>query len=119
MSQETRDISLDGEIHDSADPDVLDEPMGETEPEPEMMPTEEAPMEEPPMDMMDPQPTGLENEFKTVPGVQDPAPPMPSSPEAPEAPEAPQVPQAPMGDADDDVLFGDAPEQRTKNPRYY
>jgi hypothetical protein len=120
MSQETRDISLDGEIHDSADPDVLDEPMGEPEPEPEMMPTEEPPMEEPPMDMMEPQPTGLENEFKTVPGVQDPAPPpMPSSPEAPQAPQAPQAQPAPMGDADDDVLFGDAPEQRTKNPRYY
>jgi hypothetical protein len=44
-------------------------------------------------------PTGLENEFKTVPGVQ-----------APEPVEQPQE--------EDDVLFGDAPEHRTKNPRY-
>src|SRR6056300_151610 len=66
MSQETRDISLDGEIQDGVDPDVTeDEPMMEPEPEPSFEPQPE------------PQPEG-----------------------------------------DDDVLFGDAPEQRTKNPRY-
>ncbi len=68
MSQETRDISLDGEVEDTTDPDVLDEhmeePFGEPEPEPEPM------MEPEPLDEMnDPQPTGLENEFKTVHGV--------------------------------------------------
>jgi hypothetical protein len=104
MSQETRDISLDGEIHDSADPDVFD---GEAEMEPEPEPEPEPEME---MEMeMEPEPTGLENEFKTVPGVQAPEP----DPE-PEM-EQPQ-PQAQAGD--DDVFFGDAPEQRTKNPRY-
>jgi hypothetical protein len=95
MSQETRDISLDGEIQDSVDPDVIeDDPMMEPEQEPEPM------MEPEPEPMMehDPEPTGLENEFKTVPGV-------------------PQPQHQPEGD--DDVLFGDAPEQRTKNPRYY
>jgi len=96
MSQDNRDISLDGEIQDSIDPEVVDdepelmgEPMGEPEPEPLG-----EPMGEPEL-----QPNGLENEFKTVPGVQ-----------APEPMEQPQE--------EDDVLFGDAPEQRTKNPRY-
>ena len=59
MSQETRDISLDGDIQDGIDPDVLE---GEEDPfpEPELGP--------------EPEPTGLENEFKTVPGVQAPNP---------------------------------------------
>jgi hypothetical protein len=111
MSQETRDISLDGEIHDSADPDVFDgEPFPEPEPEPELEPEPEPEPE--PMGAPDPEPTGLENEFKTVPGVQAPDP-------GPE-PEPEPVPIAqPQQDDDDDVLFGDAPEQRTKNPRYY
>ena len=119
MSQETRDISLDGEIQDSVDPDVIeDDPMMEPEPEPEPM------MEPEPEPMMehDPEPTGLENEFKTVPGVQAPqadadadadAEPEPSF----EPQSEPQPQHKPEGD--DDVLFGDAPEQRTKNPRYY
>jgi hypothetical protein len=113
MSQETRDISLDGDVQDSADPDVFDgemeDPMGEPEPidEPEPEPMGE-PMGDP---MMDPQPTGLENEFKTVPGVQAPEPVAMPSPGVPGEP--------PMGEEDDDnVFFGDAPEQRTKNPRY-
>ena len=107
MSQETRDISLDGEIHDSADPDVFD---GEAEMEPEPEPEPEPEME---MEMeMEPEPTGLENEFKTVPGVQAPEPDHEPEMEQPQ----PQ-PQAQAGD--DDVFFGDAPEQRTKNPRYY
>ena len=112
MSQETRDISLDGEIHDSADPDVFDgEPFPEPEPEPELEPEPEPEPE--PMGSPDPEPTGLENEFKTVPGVQAPDP----GPE-PE-PEPVPIAQPQQDDDDDDVLFGDAPEQRTKNPRYY
>jgi hypothetical protein len=102
MSQETRDISLDGEIHDSVDPDVFDGE-AEMEPEPEPEPEMEMEME------MEPEPTGLENEFKTVPGVQAPEP----DPE----PEMEQ-PQPQAQAVDDDVFFGDAPEQRTKNPRY-
>ena len=108
MSQDNRDISLDGEIQDSIDPEVVDdepelmgEPMGEPEPEPLGEPMGE-PLGEPmgePVGEPELQPTGLENEFKTVPGVQ-----------APEPMEQPQE--------EDDVLFGDAPEQRTKNPRY-
>ena len=113
MSQDNRDISLDGEIQDGIDPDVIEdelpepEPMGEPEPEPmgetepdTMGEPEPEPMGEPePETMAEPMPTGLENEFKTVPGVQ-----------APEPVEQPQE--------EDDVLFGDAPEQRTKNPMY-
>ena len=103
MSQETRDISLDGEIQDGVDPDVTE---GEPEPEPEpMMEPEPEPMMEP-----DPEPTGLENEFKTVPGVQ--------APQAEFEPEPSFEPQPQPREEEDDVLFGDAPEQRTKNPRY-
>lgn len=72
------------------------------------------------MSMGEPQPTGLENEFKTVPGVQAPDPvsePI-ATPEQ-EPPYQPQPQPHPQAQADDDVLFGDAPEQRTKNPRYY
>ena len=108
MSQDTRDISLDGEVEDTVDPDVVegeDEPMGGLEPESE-------PMDEPmPVGEPEPEPTGLENEFKTVPGVQAPEP----EPE-PEHVEEPRM-EEPQPE-DDDVLFGDAPEQRTKNPRY-
>tara|TARA_R110001592_G_scaffold97231_1_gene278452 strand:- start:15000 stop:15866 length:867 start_codon:yes stop_codon:yes gene_type:complete len=115
MSQETRDISLDGEIQDSVDPDVIeDDPMMEPEPEPEPM------MEPEPEPMMehDPEPTGLENEFKTVPGVQAPQAEVDAEPEPSFEPQSePQPQHKPEGD--DDVLFGDAPEQRTKNPRYY
>ena len=113
MTQETRDISLDGEIQDGVDPDVFDggaepEPFPEPEPEPE---PEMEPQPEPDhMSGPEPEPTGLENEFKTVPGVQ--APEMEPEPQ-------PQAQAEPQGQPDDDVLFGDAPEQRTKNPRYY
>ena len=112
MTQETRDISLDGEIQDGVDPDVFDggaepEPFPEPEPEPE---PEMEPQPEPDhMSGPEPEPTGLENEFKTVPGVQ--APEMEPEPQ-------PQAQAEPQGQPDDDVLFGDAPEQRTKNPRY-
>jgi len=44
-----------------------------------------------------------DQEFKSVPGVPDPEP----------EPEPEQEPQQ-----EDDVLFGDAPEYPTKNPRY-
>jgi hypothetical protein len=116
MSQETRDISLDGEVEDTTDPDVLDEHMDETlgEPEPEPEPM----MEPEPLDEMngmgDPQPTGLENEFKTVHGVHAPEP--VSEPIA--APPPPPSPYPQEQSTDDDVLFGDAPDHRTKNPRY-
>ena len=115
MAQETRDISLDGEIQDGVDPDVFDEPIPEPEPEPQPEPEpfpEPEPSAELPMEgsAPDPEPTGLENEFKTVPGVQ--APEMEPYPE-PQGQAQPQ-PQP----EDDDVFFGDAPEQRTKNPRY-
>ena len=115
MSQETRDISLDGEIQDGVDPDVIEEdPMMEPEPEPE-------PMVEPepePMMEHDPEPTGLENEFKTVPGVQAPQAEVDAEPEPSFEPQSEPQPQH-QPEGDDDVLFGDAPEQRTKNPRYY
>jgi hypothetical protein len=110
MSQtaEMRDIDLDGEVHDTVDPDVFDDPM---EPEP----TEPLPEDEPMMGAEEEpiQPTGLENEFKTVPGVQDPAP-------EPVTHEMPEEPQMHMEDPeeDDGVFFGDAPEQRVKKTAY-
>jgi hypothetical protein len=52
------------------------------------------------------QPTGLENEFKTVPGVRAPEP----EPEV----EAPQA----VEEQDEGLFFGDAPEQRTKKTAY-
>lgn len=114
MSQESRDISIDAEVEDSADPDVFDNGEPEPEPEPEPMPEPEPepePMAEP-EPVADPEPTGLENEFKTVPGVQ--APPM-SVPE----PEAAELePASEAVEPDDDVLFGDAPDQRTKKVGY-
>ena len=115
MSQENRDISLNGEVEDSADPDVFDgedEPMPEPEPEPVPEPEPEpepvldsAPQPEPMM------PPGLDNEFKTVPGVKAPQVPETQVPE-------PQVDAVGGEEEDDDVLFGDAPEQRTKKVGY-
>ena len=115
MSQETRDISLDGEIQDGVDPDVLEgegEPMDMCEPEPQMEPEPEPVME--PEPVAEPQPTGLENEFKTVPGVQAPEPEPEPEPET----EPEMVQSQPQMEEDDDVLFGDAPEQRTKKVGY-
>jgi hypothetical protein len=112
MTQETKDIDLDGEVHDAVDPDVFEggEGFPEPEPEPEMEPLPE----DEPMEGAEPepiQPTGLENEFKTVPGVQAPEPePEVESMEAPAQPE----PQP----EDEDVFFGDAPEQRVKKTAY-
>jgi hypothetical protein len=107
MSQDSRDIDLDAQVHDGEDPDVFDagdETFPEPEPEPMMEPfPEDEPMlgaEEEPL-----QPTGLENEFKTVPGVRAP------EPEAP-------MPQAMGEPEDEDVFFGDAPEQRVKKTAY-
>ena len=109
MSQESRDIDLDGGINDSPDPDVIDDFNPVEEPEPELQPEPEPepepfPTEDPvPNEIL--QPTGLENEFKTVPGVQAPEPIPTSAPV-----EQPQE--------DEGVLFGDAPDHRIKNPRY-
>jgi hypothetical protein len=112
MSQETRDIDLDGEIRDSEDPDVFeggDESFPEEMPAPEAETTETT---EPLADEQPPQPTGLENEFKTVPGVENPEPVPEPEDIQPTAPE--QFP----GGGDDDVFFGDAPEHRTKKAMY-
>jgi len=110
QSAEMRDIDLDGEVHDGEDPDVFDGPAEEAFPEPEPLPEDEPMMgaEEEPI-----QPTGLENEFKTVPGVQDPAP----EPVTHAIPEEEPLPE-PMGEEEDGVLFGDAPEQRVKKTAY-
>jgi primosomal protein N'' len=113
MSQETRDIDLDGEVQDTEDPDVFDEPE-------EMPEAESLPENEPMMGGEDQvQPTGLENEFKTVPGVQAPEPVM--EPEMGMEPglmsEVSAPPQA-TEEEDDGVLFGDAPDQRVKKTAY-
>lgn len=117
MSQETRDIDLDGEVQDTEDPDFADaqetepvehyqeqEPVVESKPEPVGEPTTEPSselgMQSQPREIY---PTGLENEFKTVPGVR-----------AVEPPRA----EPPQSQPTDDVLFGDAPEQRTKKVAY-
>jgi len=118
MSQETRDIDLDGEVRDSEDPEIFDgpemEPEMESEMEPEPFPEETGEMTNPTqMSETRPrmeeeeqiQPTGLENEFKTVPGVQAPVPQM-NQPQPTHPPE------------DENVFFGDAPEYRTKKVAY-
>jgi len=106
MSQDSRDIDLDGQVHDSEDPDVFDSPedFPEPEPEPEPLPEDEPMMgaEEEPL-----QPTGLENEFKTVPGVQ-----------APEPEDEPMEQHVMEEPEDEGVFFGDAPEQRVKKTAY-
>jgi hypothetical protein len=105
-----RDIDLDGEVHDTEDPEVFDgsnrrclprtRTRGRPFPEDEPMMGAEEPL----------QPTGLENEFKTVPGVQAPAP----------EPLTTALPTEPMMEPEDDegVFFGDAPEQRVKKTAY-
>ena len=118
MSQQTRDIDLDGEVHDTEDPDVLEndeefqgeEPMPEPEPEPEMpFETDQVSVPTPPLETESTpiQPTGLENEFKTVPGVKNPEP-----------VQVPAPAPAPVSAPNDDVFFGDAPEHRTKKAMY-
>lgn len=105
MSQESRDIDLDGEIEDTIDPDVVDEL--DTPMEEELMeePQEPTPIEGEEVEEVH----GLMNEFKTVPGV-------PTQPEI-EDEEEPQSQPQPQGE-DEGVLFGDAPEQRTKKLAY-
>ena len=56
------------------------------------------------------QPTGLENEFKTVPGVQAPEPVYEAVPD--------EMRNEPAPREDEDVFFGDAPDQRTKKVGY-
>ena len=113
MSQETRDIDIDGEVQDTEDPDVFDGPEEIPFPEPE---SESLPENE---DMLGTgeqiQPTGLENEFKTVPGVEAPEP----EPE-PEHISEPQMEShlPPAIQEDDGVLFGDAPDHRIKKTAY-
>ena len=114
MSQETRDIDLDGEVQDTEDPDVFDTPMEE----PELPPMEEHLPENEPLGGVEDQqiqPTGLENEFKTVPGVQAPEPEPESEPD--QEPTFAVPPQA-NEEVDDGVLFGDAPDQRVKKTAY-
>lgn len=114
MSQETRDIDLDGQVHDTEDPDVFEDiPEPESEPVQEMEP--ETNMQEmEPMAGTDEQvqPTGLENEFKTVPGVQAPE----FEPEPEPEPTEVQNPQETR--EEENVFFGDAPDQRVKKTAY-
>ena len=107
MSQDSRDIDLDGDVEDSEDPDIFeggDEPIPEPNPElePESMMSPEEQQEE--------IPTMESNEFKTVPGVQ-----------SPDMGQEPGVQQSEVGQEhqqEDDVLFGDAPDYRTKKVGY-
>ena len=118
MSQETRDIDLDGEVQDTEDPDVFDGPGAEEAPLPEPEP-EHLPENEPMMGAEEQiQPTGLENEFKTVPGVQAPEPELEQEPMGEPEPTfgGPPPPQAET--EDDGVLFGDAPDHRVKKTAY-
>ena len=111
MSQESKDIDI-GEMEETQDPDIDEEPTEPTEPmEPEPMgdetaqPTEADPESEltpeeiaPVEDLARPMGSPLDNEFKTISSVKDP-----------------HVPQPPQ---DEGVLFGDAPEHRTKKVAY-
>src|SRR6056300_1774119 len=113
MSQESKDIDI-GDTEDAEDPDVFEgEPM-EEEPQPPMEPEAEAEAEAeagagteaeteaeaevqeiaPVEELARPVGSPLDNEFKTINNVQDPQP------------------------QDEDVFFGDAPEQRTKKVGY-
>jgi hypothetical protein len=91
---------------DTEDPEVYDEepvPVMEEQPEEEVQAPEEPVMEE--------GPTGLENEFKTIPDVpaQDVVEP---GTELDEQPQQLQQPQPQPQEEDDGVLFGDAPDRR-------
>lgn len=110
MAQTDRNIDIGGEAMetDTEDPDVYDEefpepepmaePMAEPEPEPEAEPEAE-PMAEPEPEEPVPPMSSLANEFKTIKTVQ--APPG-------------EIPEQ----EDDDVLFGDAADDRTKKLGY-
>ena len=104
MSQADRNIDLGGDaMHtDTEDPDIYDEMTEEPEPEtfeePETFREPEPVMEPEPVTEPQPQPmvSGLDNEFRTIQNV-----------------------PAPPGDIeDDDVLFGDAADERTKKVGY-
>lgn len=112
MSQDSRDIDLDGGVEDTDDPDVLDEP-------PMNMDEEPVPEEEPIQEVEPPEEEryGLDNEFKTVPGVQAPPEPEPE-PEHESEPILGPEPEPQTHQEEDDVLFGDAPERRTKKLAY-
>ena len=113
MTQETKDIDLDSEVHDAVDPDVFESEEGFPEPENSM----DTLQEDQPMEAAMPEqlePTGLENEFKTVPGVRDPQP----EPVSHAVPEEPIDNVQPVEEVDEDVFFGDAPEQRVKKTAY-
>jgi len=114
MTQESKNIDLDSEVHDTTDPDVFEGEEGFPEPEQpsETQMEEMQEMQEMPGSELEPlQPTGLENEFKTVPGVQDPN---------PEPEEQPDIEQQPIESEvmEEDSFFGDAPEQRVKKTAY-
>lgn len=97
-TQADRNIDLGGETMetDTEDPDIYDEmPEPEMEPQPDFDPTEPEPEPEPEMEP-EPQTSGLENEFKTIRNV----------------------PVPPGEPNDDDVLFGDAADERTKKVGY-
>lgn len=117
MSQDTRDIDIDGEVRDTEDPDVFDggEETPFPEPEPELEP-EPLPENETMMDTGEQvQPTGLENEFKTVPGVQT----QELEPEPEPEPTFGMGTHPPQAiEEDDGVLFGDAPDHRVKKTAY-
>ena len=113
MSQESRDIDLDGEIEDTIDPDVVDELDTPMEARARAKRNPSAPVRLQPirggreLEAMH----GLANEFKTVPGVH-------TQPEPEDEPEPSHTPQPQPQGEDEGVLFGDAPEQRTKKLAY-
>jgi hypothetical protein len=85
----------------------MDAPMEEPMEEEPMNPQETAPIEGEEVEDVH----GLANEFKTVPGVT-------TQPEIEDEPEPePMNETQPQGE-DEGVLFGDAPEQRTKKLAY-
>ena len=103
MSPDGNQINIDDEeqLTDTEDPDIYDETPLDSE-QPHIVETEPEPSPD-----LDPttQPSGLANEFKTIQNVQS------LDPEPQRQPE--------MTGEDDDVLFDDAADQRTKKVAYY
>jgi len=107
MSQESRDIDLDGDVEDTDDPEIYEgepEPDPGLEPEPEPNHATDLPGEPQPQPQPEPE-HDMDPEFKSVPGVPEPEPSMEQDSE-------------PQGEQEDDVLFGDAPEYPTKKVAY-
>lgn len=114
MSPDGNQINIDDEeqLADTEDPDIYDETNEmpqETDPE-TPLDSEQPPIvetEPEPSPDLDPttQPSGLANEFKTIQNVQS------LDPEPQRQPE--------MAGEDDDILFDDAADQRTKKVAYY